>query len=292
MNQSPSDESAPLTVWRGLLLVEFTALLIALASTVVPTKTGSKTGISGFFFENPTFVQEFLINLVGVHLMMGVLALGLFLWVRLSSSSRSEAPVEMKSRLLPTNLVATAAFMMIAGCQPNCSDLVFPPPEDSPYLLPYPIGESYVVSQTICNPRGGHRNRIAVDFMMPMGAVITAARSGEVIHVVEHYEDGDLRRGRNNRVLIRHDDGSVAWYAHLQQHSASVSQGEVVAVGRPIARCGNTGNTGNLPHLHFEVFREKPFVYADAIPVSFRNADGPLQDDGGLMVGVSYKALE
>ena len=149
-----------------------------------------------------------------------------------------------------------------------------------------------MVSQSYCNPRGGHRNRIAVDFMMPMGAWITASRGGEVVEVVESYEDGDFRRGHNNRILIRHEDGSLAWYAHLQKDSVVVEAGELVDAGRPIARCGNTGNTGNLPHLHFEVFGSSAYYYPDAIPIAFRNVRGPLDDRGGLIAQRIYEALD
>lgn len=141
------------------------------------------------------------------------------------------------------------------------------------------------------NPRGGHRNRIAFDFKMPMGARITASRAGEVVEVVEHYEDGDLSRGHNNRILIKHEDDSLAWYAHLQQESVLVEVGDRVAAGQPIGACGNTGNTGNLPHLHFEVFRRQAYVYTDAVAVSFRNADGPLDARGGLVALRTYEAL-
>lgn len=187
--------------------------------------------------------------------------------------------------------VVAVLFGLLAGCQPNCRDLVFPSPANSPFLLPYPVGQSYLVSQSCCNPHGGHRNRIAVDFAMPMGAPITASRGGEVIEVIEYFKDGDLRWGHNNRVLIRHDDGTIAWYGHLQHDSVSVQVGDTVTVQQPIARCGNTGNTGNLPHLHFEVFRSRAYDYTDAIPIAFRNAEGPLDARGGLIAGEMYTAL-
>ena len=195
----------------------------------------------------------------------------------------------MRRTVAAVSLVAGMACL--AGCQPNCKDLEFPAPENSSYVLPYPAGESYLVSQSYCNPRGGHRNRIAFDFKMPMGARITASRAGEVVEVVEHYEDGDLRRGHNNRILIKHEDGSLAWYAHLQQQSVLVEVGDRVVAGQPIGACGNTGHTGNLPHLHFEVFRRQAYVYSDAVAVSFRNAGGPLDERGGLVALRTYEAL-
>ena len=190
-----------------------------------------------------------------------------------------------------TGALLGLTLAVVGACQPKCRDLDYPDAASSPYVLPYPEGESYLVSQTVCNPRGGHRNRIAVDFMMPLGAEITASRGGVVVEAVGGYVDGDLRRGHNNRLLIRHEDGSIAWYAHLQHGSLAVGKGETVSEGQVIAHCGNTGNTGNLPHLHFEVFGTRAYVYSDAVPVSFRNAAGALDEDGGLVAGTSYGAL-
>ncbi len=190
-------------------------------------------------------------------------------------------------------LAATAcALFVVAGCQPNCEQLSFPPPDESAYVLPFPPGKSYLVSQSYCNRSGGHRNRIAYDFKMPLGAPITAARSGVVEATVDRYVDGDLKRGHNNRILIRHEDRSVAWYAHLRHKSVAVQPGDSVAAGEFIAECGNTGNTGNLPHLHFEVFASHPFVYSDAIPIAFSNAVGPLDSRGGLRARQTYTASE
>lgn len=187
--------------------------------------------------------------------------------------------------------VALASAALLSGCQPNCSGVAFPAPEDSPYLLPYPEGEAHLLSQSVCNALGGHRNRLAYDFAMPMGAPITASRAGEVIEVVGRYRDGDLTRGHNNRILVRHEDGTIAWYGHLQHGSILVQAGDLVRRGQPIAGCGNTGNTGNLPHLHLEIFGSRPYAYDDAIPVSFRNAEGPLRKNGALAAGATYTAL-
>jgi murein DD-endopeptidase MepM/ murein hydrolase activator NlpD len=70
-----------------------------------------------------------------------------------------------------------------------------------------------------------------------------------------------------------------------------VETGDTVAAGQSVARCGNTGNTGNLPHLHFEVFRGRAYSYSDAIPIAFRNARGPSDAKGGMVAGTSYEAL-
>ena len=79
------NEPENFTIWHGLLLGEFFALLVALATTITPTKTGSKYGISGHFFEEPTFLQEFMVNLVGVNLMLLLLGIGIAVWVKARS---------------------------------------------------------------------------------------------------------------------------------------------------------------------------------------------------------------
>ena len=61
----------------GLLLAEFFCLLTALATTTIASKTGSTTGLAGAFYENPTFLQEFWVNLAGIHTVLGVLAGGI-----------------------------------------------------------------------------------------------------------------------------------------------------------------------------------------------------------------------
>jgi len=148
-----------------------------------------------------------------------------------------------------------------------------------------------MVSQTYCYSWGGHKGRIALDFKMPMGAEIIAAREGRVIEIKTKFKDGDDQPGHNNRVLIRHEDRSIAWYAHLQHESIVVEVGDTVEQGQPIGGCGNTGRTGGLPHLHFEVFKRTPYQYSDAIPVSFRNARSPLDERGGLVSGEYYAAM-
>jgi hypothetical protein len=65
---------------QGLLLVELTAALIALAVTIVPSKTGSESGLSGHFFHEPTFLQELAFNLVFGNVLLVLLGTGIGLW--------------------------------------------------------------------------------------------------------------------------------------------------------------------------------------------------------------------
>ena len=57
-----------------------------------------------------------------------------------------------------------------------------------------------------------------------------------------------------NFVEIRHADGTIGKYFHLQQGSVLVEPGQAVGRGVAIARSGDTGYS-TTPHLHFGVYR-------------------------------------
>jgi len=62
----------------------------------------------------------------------------------------------------------------------------YPAWQTSPYVLPYPVGEGYVIHQANCSLGGYHGiYRYSVDFLMPIGTPVTAAREGEVIDTLE-----------------------------------------------------------------------------------------------------------
>ena len=64
----------------------------------------------------------------------------------------------------------------------NCN-ADFGSPEQSLYVLPYPVGRTFQNEQTFCppNPSWGHHNWFAYDFNTQIGDTIVAARSGKVI---------------------------------------------------------------------------------------------------------------
>jgi murein DD-endopeptidase MepM/ murein hydrolase activator NlpD len=148
-----------------------------------------------------------------------------------------------------------AAAVVYAAVFTGPRDLAaYPEPEDSPYRLPFPDGRPHLCAQ---GNRGvfTHRGDLeyAYDFAMPVGSPVHAARAGEVIEVdVSHDGIGNYR---GNQIRIRHDDGSVAVYAHLQHRGSSVAQGDRVAQGQRIGSSGTTGRSV-YPHLHFQVDRD------------------------------------
>lgn len=163
----------------------------------------------------------------------------------------------------------------------------------SPYDLPYRVGRSYQVIQTYCppNPTWGHHNWFAYDFDMATGDTVLATRGGTVLFVRENFVDGNRTPGQENFVFVRHADGTVMHYMHLTLNGALVNVGDVVAQGDPIALTGDTGNSGG-PHLHIAVFRDASnFDRQSTLTLNFRNAQGPLDANGGLVQNGSYVAL-
>nr|WP_275940828.1 M23 family metallopeptidase [Nocardioides zeae] len=71
-----------------------------------------------------------------------------------------------------------------------------------------------------------------------------------------------------NHVLVQHDDGTVAAYAHLRQGSATVRVGERVAIGTELGRVGNTGNT-SMPHLHVHLMDRAHVDAAAGLPLAW-----------------------
>ena len=161
----------------------------------------------------------------------------------------------------------------------------YPDQAQSLYVLPYPVGDRYVVSQGNCTGGShavGSQNQYAYDFRMPIGSRIVAARSGTVTRIVQEYVDGDNASGHENNLWVNHGDGTASAYLHLTLNGALVDVGDRVVAGQVVALSGNTG-ASTEPHLHFAVVRSGP----GAIPTTFRNT---APHPNGLVTGQSYEA--
>jgi len=165
----------------------------------------------------------------------------------------------------------------------------FPDWSASAYVLPYPAGSSYYVSQANCSS-GGHRGpyQYAYDFVMPVGTTVTAARAGVVAEIRMKFRDGQSGEGESNWVKIRHADNTIAAYSHLTEHGALVRIGDRVEAGQPIGLSGNSGNTGGLPHLHFHLCLCSEPVDCWTLPVTFHHTDA---NPRGLAPRRNYFAL-
>jgi len=143
------------------------------------------------------------------------------------------------------------------------------------YSLPYAPGSSFRVSQGY-DGKFSHKgsNRFAIDWRMPEGTPVHAARGGFVVKVKDDSDrgGGDVKFDTfNNYVLIRHDDGTLGQYCHLKKGGVKVREGDVVNDGDLLAHSGNTGFSSG-PHLHFSVFKTKNGKERESIPVQFRTA--------------------
>jgi murein DD-endopeptidase MepM/ murein hydrolase activator NlpD len=149
---------------------------------------------------------------------------------------------------------------------------------DLPYRLPYALNDAHPVSQaypdTVTHASEAHR--YAVDFEMPVGTAVFAAREGIVIETAEDFSgaglDLQIDAERANFVRILHDDGTLALYGHLDWHSIRVEPGERVTRGQRIADSGNTGYSSG-PHLHFVVQRNRAGAM-ESVPVKFSGSAG------------------
>ena len=157
------------------------------------------------------------------------------------------------------------------------------------YRLPYRLGTEQKVSQGY----GGdfsHQGavRYSVDFNMPEGTAVFAARNGLVIHVVQDNNEGGATRDfveLANNITIMHEDGSFADYSHLQRNGARVRVGQQVRAGQLIGYSGATGFVTG-PHLHFGVKIVQEDGTFMTIPVKFASRRGAIQ----LEEGKSYTA--
>ncbi len=123
------------------------------------------------------------------------------------------------------------------------------------YDLPFQKGKSYHLYQGY---RGSfsHQTENALDFTMPEGTEILAAREGVIVQVVqnntEHCPSIECKKF-NNYITIMHADGTYGNYGHIKFNGSVFKVGDLVKRGDVIAYSGNVGYTSG-PHLHFVCF--------------------------------------
>jgi murein DD-endopeptidase MepM/ murein hydrolase activator NlpD len=101
--------------------------------------------------------------------------------------------------------------------------------------------------------------KYAVDFPVPEGTKVLAARNGTVADMkVDSKKGGTGQKYRAIRYLnyltIKHDKGEFSQYLHLKYRGSLVKIGKKVKEGQPIALSGGTGYSSS-PHLHFHVLK-------------------------------------
>lgn len=109
---------------------------------------------------------------------------------------------------------------------------------------------------------------------------VLAAADGTVVRARDGIGDAPLvgygmvdvlaRSFLGNHIVIRHDDQTYSFYAHLRPGSIAVSAGDVVRQGQCIGRCGHSGHSSE-PHLHFHMQDRSDFFTGAGLPIVFRD---------------------
>jgi murein DD-endopeptidase MepM/ murein hydrolase activator NlpD len=194
---------------------------------------------------------------------------------------------------------AQATTLEPGKCRPDpdgpvLEQSVFPSSETSDYILPFKRGKARLVWRTTShfNPGNGGVGLYAIDFEMPIGTPLIAARAGKVAAVQDSFPDGNDKDLEENFVMVQHADATVARYIHLKKGGVLVAPGAEVQQGQKIALSGNTGQTGG-PHLHFDVQKCGPNLPPKynalpcgmTVPLTFRNVGANVC---GLLPGQRY----
>jgi len=128
--------------------------------------------------------------------------------------------------------------------------------EDSSYIysLPFENNKKVFLIQAY-DSKMSHKGEYALDFKVKKKTRICAARDGVVTGARADSDEGGLKpenMSDGNYISIRHEDGSVAHYWHLNKNGVLVNVGDTITKGQVIGFSGNTGYSA-FPHLHFEV---------------------------------------
>ena len=183
-----------------------------------------------------------------------------FLWFSIRGNLLPDGAVDLASPLRGTNVV------MNGGNSPFTNAHFRVRPQDFALDI---VGVNAIGNRA--SPFGDRRDLRSYAIY---GATIFSPCSGRVSAVLDTRPDHspperDTENPAGNYVLIECDEIEVL-LAHLQQHSSTITVGEIVTTGTPIGSVGNSGNTTE-PHLHIHAERGgKPGVILDgeAVPIT------------------------
>ncbi len=149
--------------------------------------------------------------------------------------------------------------------------------DDSSYIysMPFQKGEKIFLIQAY-DSKFSHKGEMALDFKVKTGTTICAAREGIVISARKDSDKGGLKPENlsdGNYISILHDDGSTAYYWHLEKNGVLINIVDRVQKGQVIGRSGNTGYSA-FPHLHFEVQGYDNAGNSTQIPTRFQTSKG------------------
>jgi len=156
----------------------------------------------------------------------------------------------------------------------SCNFEAPPPADDGRFYLPFGCGDAIRCSNGAGTTWHSGDAEHAYDFAVPVGTDVRAMRGGTVSRVRNItgpgdpcYSGGDSScANEGNSVEVRHDDGTVALYLHLER--GTVTSGESVSRGDVLGQSGNTGySTG--PHLHVQLQSDCGIWWCQSIALDF-----------------------
>ncbi|OLY94613.1 Protein of unknown function [Cnuella takakiae] len=141
-----------------------------------------------------------------------------------------------------------------------------------------------------------HRNKGAsnADYYA-FGKPLYAPADGEVVQVVDGIPDntpGTLNPiyVPGNTVIIKTAREEYLFFAHFQQHTIKVRQGQKVKAEQLLGLCGNSGNSSE-PHLHFHVQNTADMNVATGVKCYFNKllVNGTVKEDYSPIQGERIK---
>jgi murein DD-endopeptidase MepM/ murein hydrolase activator NlpD len=152
--------------------------------------------------------------------------------------ARAQAGEAAEAAAAAKAVAEAAARARQAPVSPPPSETVARPPATSAVGVPPTSGRF-----TTCFEMRWETMHNGVDIAAPTGTPIYAPAAGRVVRA-------GTATGYGLAVYIRHDDGSVSVYGHINDYF--VAAGQRVSAGQVIAEVGNRGESTG-PHLHFQI---------------------------------------
>lgn len=160
-----------------------------------------------------------------------------------------EATVPGRTTPVPPAETAPPQIAAVPAPSPGVAPPVADPQQDT--VLPPRSGRTFswpvrgrVLAGFGPTPDGLHND--GINIAARAGAPVIAAENGVVVYA------GSELKGFGNLLLVRHADGWITAYAHLDK--ALVKKGQKVTRGQAIGTVGSTGGV-TQPQLHFEIRR-------------------------------------
>lgn len=140
------------------------------------------------------------------------------------------------------NAVAVPPVEEVPLSQSSITPAIYqPPPMDNNSAFMRPVDGS-ILSSFGAKEGGLHND--GINIRAARGTPVMAAENGIVAY------NGNELKGYGNLILVKHDNGYITAYAHLDQ--TLVRKGDTVRRGQSIGTVGQSGQVSE-PQLHFEI---------------------------------------